>query len=551
MKRYANMQSLNGLWDFTFVQAELSDAEVCKTAMTDTAIVPGCFDADKKLFGKRGTGIYQREVCCAGKIQLDFEAIGLRARVFWDGVQVASIPWAFTPQSVVIDNPAEEASHILTVAVENTFEQGDSAMFHPFYDFYAFGGIYRNVTMRQLPDTVWLDRIQITPLSVADGTADVAVFLAGAAEARQVKIYIDDVLCGEESITGSGNVLCKVPAPAAPWTPESPVLHKVKVCTEKDFLETQFGLRTLEWQDGQVKLNGTPLKLIGYCRHDSHPENGYAVSESLVLHDMKRIKEQGCNFLRGSHYNQSEFLLDCCDKLGILVWNESCGWGNKESQCADPVFIQKQVEQSAIMVQQTYNHPSIIMWGCMNELASDTAAGRNIIEKIFQKFREEDQSRPITFASNRRTADIALDLVDIISLNLYPGWYDDEIHFDDSDRVIPCLKDMEEFVSQEQYRNKPWIISEIGAAALPGDHSGGRWSEEYQAKIIRNTMEFVLNSERCAGTSLWLFANANTYFDVVHVMTRPRGFNNKGLLTEHRVPKLAWHVMTDLMQKKA
>ena len=53
-------------------------------------------------------------------------------------------------------------------------------------------------------------------------------------------------------------------------------------------------------------------------------------------------------------------------------------------------------------------------------------------------------------------------------------------------------------------------------------------------------MDFVLNSERCTGTSLWLFANANTYFDVVHVMTRPRGFNNKGLLDEYRRPKLAW-----------
>ncbi|MBR2643382.1 MAG: hypothetical protein IKD46_09690 [Lentisphaeria bacterium] len=551
MKNYANMQTLNGLWDFTFVQAELSDTEICNTAMTDIVIVPGCFDAASKFFGKRGTGIYRREVRCSGKIQLEFQAIGLRARIFWDGKPVATIPWAFTPQSVVIDNPAEEAWHQLTVAVENTFEQGDSAMYHPFYDFYAFGGIYRNVTLRELADTVWLDRIQVTPLSVAEGTAEVAVFLAGAPEARPVKIYIDDILCAEETITGSGNAVCKVPAPAAPWTPENPVLHKIKVCTGNDFLETHFGLRTLSWNDGQLKLNGTPLKLIGYCRHDSHPETGYAISESRVLADMKLIKEQGCNFVRGSHYNQSEFLLDCCDRLGLLVWNESCGWGNKEEQCADPVFVQKQVEQSAIMVQETYNHPSIIMWGCMNELASDTPAGRNILEQIFKKFRELDRSRPVTFASNRRKADICYDLVDIISTNIYPGWYDEEIHFDDSDQVLPCLKDFEEYFSGEEFRNKPWIISEIGAAAIIGDHSGGRWSEEYQAKIIGNTMDFVLKSERCTGTALWLFANANTYFDAIHVMTRPRGFNNKGLLSEYRAPKLAWHLVSQIMKQKA
>ncbi len=550
MKTFANTVSLNGLWDFAFVQKTLSDTDVCRTAMTDNVLVPGCFDAASSLFGKRGTGIYQREVCCAGKIRLDLQAIGLRARIFWDGELVSSIPWAFTPHKVIIDNPSTEARHTLTVAVENSLETGNDSMFHPIYDFYAFGGIYRDVTFRELPDTVWLDRVQVTPLSVADGTVDAKVFLDGAAESRLVKVYIDDVFVGEQEITSCGNILCKIPAPATPWTPENPVLHRIKVCTEKDFLETQFGLRTLSWQDGTLKLNGTPLKLIGYCRHDSHPETGYAIPESRVLADMKMIKAQGCNFVRGSHYNQSEFLLDCCDKLGLLVWNESCGWGNKEEHCADPDFVRKQVEQSAIMVQETYNHPCIVMWGCMNELASDTPAGRHIIEEIFKKFREEDPSRPITFASNRRKKDICYDLADIISTNVYPGWYDEELHFDDSDQVLPCLKDFEEYFSQPEFCNKPWIISEIGAAAIIGDHSGGRWSEEYQAKIIGNVLDFVLGSERCTGTSLWLFANADTGFDSNLIMLRPRGFNNKGLVSEHRAPKLAWYLVTEKMKKK-
>lgn len=550
MKTFANTVSLNGLWDFAFVQKTLSDTDVCRTAMTDNALVPGCFDAASSLFGKRGTGIYRREICCAGRIRLDFQAIGLRARIFWDGKLVSVIPWAFTPHKVIIDNPENAARHTLTVAVENTLETGNDSMFHPIYDFYAFGGIYRDVTFRELPDTVWLDRVQVTPLSVADGTVEAKVFLDGAAESRLVKVYIDDVFAGEQEITSCGNILCKIPSPATPWTPENPVLHRIRVCTEKDFLETQFGLRTLSWQDGTLKLNGTSLKLIGYCRHDSHPETGYAIPESRVLADMKMIKAQGCNFVRGSHYNQSEFLLDCCDRLGLLVWNESCGWGNKEEQCADPDFVRKQVEQSAIMVQETYNHPSIVMWGCMNELASDTPAGRHIIEEIFKKFREEDPSRPITFASNRRKKDICYDLADIISTNVYPGWYDEELHFDDSDQVLPCLKDFEEYFSQPEFRNKPWIISEIGAAAIIGDHSGGRWSEEYQAKIIGNVLDFVLGSERCTGTSLWLFANADTGFDSNLIMLRPRGFNNKGLVSEHRAPKLAWHLVTEKMKKK-
>ena len=60
----------------------------------------------------------------------------------------------------------------------------------------------------------------------------------------------------------------------------------------------------------------------------------------------------------------------------------------------------------------------------------------------------------------------------------------------------------------------------------------------------------MLGSERCTGTSLWLFANADTGFDSNLIMLRPRGFNNKGLVSEHRAPKLAWHLVTEKMKKK-
>ena len=73
MKNYANMQTLNGLWDFTFVQAELSDTEICNIAMTDIVIVPGCFDAASKFFGNGGRVFTGGKSAAPGKSSWNFK----------------------------------------------------------------------------------------------------------------------------------------------------------------------------------------------------------------------------------------------------------------------------------------------------------------------------------------------------------------------------------------------------------------------------------------------------------------------------------------------
>lgn len=477
---------------------------------------------------------------------LTFAAVGLRARVFFDDRKVGDIPWAFNPASFIID-AGNETAHTLTVAVENTFDPADDSMFHPFYDFYAFGGIYRSVEMRQLLSEVWIKQCNVITVEAVSGTVDVAVQLSGGRDIP-TEIFIDGEKCAAVSISGEGVCRCQVPEPAL-WSPGSPSMHDLKIIIPGDSLETAFGLRELEWRNGVLKLNGKELKLIGFCRHDSHPESGYAIPEDRVLKDLQMMKDQGCNFLRGSHYKQSEFLLDCCDRMGIMVWEESCAWGNTAEQCSSPSFISKQVAQTELMIRESFNHPSIIMWGFMNELCSERPEGRPILEALCEAARKADATRPVTFATKSPGEDLCLDLPDIISTNVYPGWYVSDPTFDDSDTVIPFLTGLEEKFSRPEFIDKPWIISEIGAAALPGEHSGGRWSEEYQEKIIRGALSFTTASKRCSGIAIWLFANANTYFETYSIMSRPRGFNNKGLLTEHRIPKLAWRTVGEFAGK--
>ena len=311
------------------------------------------------------------------------------------------------------------------------------------------------------------------------------------------------------------------------WSPETPHLHTLKI-NEK---EVEFGIRTLDWKGERLLLNGKEIKLLGVNRHESHPEFGPATPEQLIASDLRLLKNAGCNFIRGSHYPQREFFFKMCDRLGIMVWEEPLAWGNKVSDLTDPVFVDTLEEQLRFTIRNSINHPSLIIHGFLNECVSDTQEAYDVIKRYMAVCHEEDASRPATFATNRPLTDKCFELVDIIAMNVYPAWYSGEYPCDIPGELKKYTADLPE---------KPLVISEIGAAAIYGDHSGTPWSEEYQSEYVNTVLESVAADPRFSGVILWLFCNANTYIAPVRARFRPRGFNNKGLLDEYRRPKLAW-----------
>lgn len=123
----------------------------------------------------------------------------------------------------------------------------------------------------------------------------------------------------------------------------------------------------------------------------------------------------------------------------------------------------------------------------------------------------------------------------IISFFIYPGWYDIVCKTDNIADVRPSL---EEFAEKFKAVPKPLIVSEIGAAAIQNDHSGRRWSEEYQSRLLEEVVKGMLEIDRYTRTALRLFCDAKTYIETEHYFGRPRGFNNKGMLNEYRIPKV-------------
>jgi beta-glucuronidase len=205
--------------------------------------------------------------------------------------------------------------------------------------------------------------------------------------------------------------------------------------------------------------------------------------------------------------------------------------GNVASDLADSVFMDTLAEQLKLTVENSMNHPSLIIHGFLNECASDTPEGFAAVKRFMDMCHQLDPTRPATFATNRPQTDICFELTDIVSMNVYPAWYTGE---------YPCDIPEELKKYNENLPDKPVVISEIGAAAIYGDHSGTPWSEEYQSEYINTVLKSVADNPRYSGVMLWLYCNANTYIAPERARFRPRGFNNKGLLDEYRRPKLAW-----------
>jgi beta-glucuronidase len=272
-----------------------------------------------------------------------------------------------------------------------------------------------------------------------------------------------------------------------------------------------------------------------------------------LLQDLQLLRDMGCNFIRGAHYPQSQRFLDMCDEMGLLVWEEALGWGYKESQWSNPAFTDANVAQVQAMVRNSMNHPCIVLWGFLNEGGSNLPDTRNVYERCFAAARALDSSRPVTYASNHampESFDQHLDLADVVALNIYPGWYaSDREKVRPLDEIVPFIRRCQQTLAERGHSNKPFIISEIGAAALYGwrDQLHAHYSEEYQADYLETVCREVMANKGIAGVSLWQFCDCRTFSGAL-ALGQPRTFNNKGSFDEYRRPKQAAQVVRTIFK---
>jgi beta-glucuronidase len=548
---------LDGLWNFCWLGEVDPDRLTVENCVYDRRVtVPSCFDTLPDLAGKRGVAAYHSRVYCPKGREgwIYFKGMGVYATIWVDGEKIGryQLPYSGVGFRVPV---SEQESRDVVVVVDNRFDYDRSPLVEPYYDFYLYGGIYRSVEWHILPQTA-VDRAFIDVVDAAQGKIKVRVCLhEPCKESEEVMVRCDRSEWEQQYNMEPGDQEYEfdftIKNPKV-WSPEKPSLHLLEVSVGVDRVAERFGLRTVKVEGNEILLNGKPIKLRGVCRHEAHPDFGPALPSQVLIQDLIRIRSLGCNFIRGSHYPQDQRFLDLCDELGMLVFEESLGWGQQINHFKDKQFCDLAEAQTVAMVRNSYNHPSVIMWGFLNEAVGNKKEADSLFSRLVGAIRDEDQSRPVTYASMHPFEDRQLNMFDIISLNIYPGWYsEDRKESRPLHEISERLDKIREHFTKEKLDGKPVLISEIGAGAIYGwrDAHHAHWSEEYQRDLVLKAVEEMESRDWINGYALWQYCDIRTY-DSAHALTRPRAFNNKGLCDEYRRPKLVWDALKAYLEKK-
>jgi beta-glucuronidase len=543
-----HVTDLNGVWDFAFLDdCDPDTVDVATIKFADRMAVPGCFDATPAFAGQRGLAAYRARVWLQDDTphRLILDGVHHWCRVLAGGKALRDHVGGFTRFAAdIVDHQPGEVD--IVVLVDNRLDYERCPLHLEYFDWYHYGGITRSAKLHRL-GKLWIDALRVITEDVATRRIGVTIDYGAVGLPGQTDLVIacDGQTILRETVKlpeASGRLERTLELPGARlWSPKEPNLHELHVRLGEDDARERIGLRQVLVRGRQLLINGKPIRLLGFCRHEAHPQFGCGLPEALLVADVQQLRDMGCNFVRGSHYPQDLRFLDLCDEAGMCVWNEAIGWQHASDHLTDPRFLDAQATHIDEMVAMSFNRPSVIMWGILNESHSHDRRCRPAYETLLGRLRQLDATRPVTYASNHPFDDVCLDLLDLVSVNCYPGWYYGQI------ADIPAkLDDILTHLDSTGHRDKPLIISEIGAGAIPGwrDVNQSRWSEQYQARLLDKVIHHLfMDRERVCGLSIWQFCDCRTSEAVYKILGRPRGFNNKGVVDEYRRPKLAYEVV--------
>ena len=216
------------------------------------------------------------------------------------------------------------------------------------------------------------------------------------------------------------------------WSIEQPRLYTVHTAVivagkEIDSQETVFGIRTIRF-DAQKGffLNGKSVKIKGTCNHQDFAGVGIAMPDSLLTWRIRKLKEMGSNAYRCSHNPPAAELLDACDRLGMVVMDETRHLGDTYSPKTSSGTGYADLSDLKDMLQRDRNHPSIIMWSmCNEEGLQGSAEGAKIFKGMKDVVHQYDTTRPVTCAMNGGWGYGITNVEDLQGGNYNPGGYDD------------------------------------------------------------------------------------------------------------------------------
>ena len=294
------------------------------------------------------------------RLFLQFDGAAHIATVYVNGEECAHHRCGYTGFRCEITDlvtPGQDAC--ITVKLDTT-ENSEVPPFGHVIDYLTYGGLYREVWL-DVREQAYIEDIYVT--TPRPDTIHVEIKTQGSEHCRlSVLEENETVLLTKETSAPTDLYL----PDARLWSCDDPHRYILKcelldgygkVC---DIQEVRFGIRTIDFREDGFYLNGKKAFLRGLNRHQCYPYIGYAAPESLQREDARILKEElGCIAVRTSHYPQSQYFIDECDHLGLLVFTEIPGW----QHIGDEDWKAQACENVQEMILQYRNHPSIVLWG--------------------------------------------------------------------------------------------------------------------------------------------------------------------------------------------
>lgn len=546
-----------------------------------TIAVPGAWNeqlAERGVMNYVGPGWYETEIILSSQILADrriwlrIGAADHKAEVWLNGTLVGSHEGGYLPFEIQLtDCWKSDGSNRLTICVDSTLtmhtipqdvdpteppyndDSYDRRHLYPptRFDFFPYGGLTRSVVITTTP------RSYLTEISIQtrlDGSVSVRPALVG--ECKRWKVRILDREKKEIASARSehaGSVSLHL-ANVIPWSPMDPYLYCAEVRLmdaeghEVDGYDEEFGVREIRIDRGTLLLNGKPLFLVGFGKHEDLPIVGRGQFRAAYLRDFELMRWVGANSFRTSHYPYDEEVMRLADRLGFLVIDEvpavSLGFWSDRLEDLRPL-LENHKKAITELIERDANHPSVIAWSIANEpnLWSEehyqNEASRKYFREVYDHTKQADATRPVmaitipAFSEN----DVALEACDLIGINRYFAWYTEPVALETAAEKLDA--ELERIFKKH---GKPIVLTEFGVDTIEGYHATTPqfFTEEYQTVFLLKYSAIVESKPFCAGAHIWNFSDFLTPQHFRRVV-----LNKKGVFTRSRQPKGAAFAVRD------
>ena len=380
---------LNGLWDFKFYDCDYEEYYIEKE--WHKIDVPSCWQLQgyenpnytnsayphpydpPYIPDNNPMGIYRREfelqnVDCDTYIV--FEGVSSCLELFINDKYVGYSQGSHLQAEFDISNYVKKGANTVTAKVRKWC----SGSYLEDQDFFRFNGIFRDVYLLSRP------KGHIKDINITTDDNVISIVFEGSAEISLIDG--EGHLLGKTYAENKSQFTVENPVK---WNAEKPYLYELVFEYKEEVISQKVGFVSYAiGENYEFLVNGTEVKLKGINRHDTHPNNGWCMTDEELMEDLLLMKKLNINTIRTSHYPPTPRFLEMCDELGFYVMLETdlethgggdreaggCGYdclNNLEWLCANPLWKDAFVERMERAYQRDKNHCSIFSWSTGNE----------------------------------------------------------------------------------------------------------------------------------------------------------------------------------------